>query len=95
MALSQKPYATHILKNFKIVDYNPTNTLMATQLKLKKEGGGRSVDATLYRRSLIESLRYLLHTRPDMNYSINILSRYMVNPSFDHWIEAKKVLRYF
>ena len=76
-----------------MVEYNPTNTPMEAQLKLKKEGGGRSVDAILY-MSLIGSLRYLLHTRPDMTYSVSILSRYMVNPNSDHWISAKRVLRY-
>ena len=72
---------------------NPTNTPMEAQLKLKKEGGRKSLDATLY-WSLIGSLRYLLHTRPDMTYSVSILSRYMVNPTSDHWIAAKRLLRY-
>ena len=51
------------------------------------------MDVTLY-KSLIGSLRYLLHTRPDMTYSVSILSGYIVNPTSDHWIAAKKVLRY-
>ena len=51
------------------------------------------MDVTLY-RSLIGSLRYLLHTRPDMTYSVSILSRYMMNPTSDHWIASKRVLRY-
>ena len=59
ITLSQRPYVAHILESFKMVECNPTNTPMEAQLKLKKEGGGRSVDATLY-RSLIGSLRYLL-----------------------------------
>ena len=29
-----------------------------------------------------------------MTYSVNILSRDMVNPTFDHWTSTKKVLRY-
>ena len=66
-----------------MVEYNPTNTPMKDQLKLKKEGGERSVDATLY-MSLIGSLRYLLHTRPNITYSVSILSRYMVNHTSDH-----------
>ena len=61
IALSQKPYATNILENFPMDYCNPTKTPMETRLKLKKEGGGRSVDATMY-RSLVGSLRYLLHT---------------------------------
>ena len=82
ITLSQRPYAAHILESFQMVEFNPTNTPMEAHLKLKK-GGGRSVDTTLY-RSLVGSLRYLLHTRPDMIYSMSILSRYMVNPTSDH-----------
>ena len=91
--LSQKPYAAHILENFEMVYYNTTNTPMESQMKLKTEGGGRSMDATLY-RSLIQSLRYLLHTRSDMTYLIRILSRYVVNLISNHWTAAKRVLRY-
>ena len=91
--LSQKPYAAHILENFKMVDCYPTNTLMEALLKLKKEGGGRSVDSMLY-RSLVGSLRYLLHLRPNMTYSMSILSRYTTNPTSNHWIATKRVLTY-
>ena len=66
---------------------------MEAQLKIKKEGDERSVDARLY-RSFIGSLRYLLHTRLNMTYSRSILRRYMVNPIFNHWTVAKRVLRY-
>ena len=93
ITLSQRTYTAHILESFQMVECNPTNTPMEACLKLKKEGGGRSVDAILY-RSLIGSLRYLLHTRPDMIYLVSILSRYMANPTSDHWIAAKRVLRY-
>ena len=81
--LSQKLYAAHILESFQLVECNATNTPMEAQLKLKKEGGERSMDAALY-RSLIRSLRYLLHMQLDMTYSVSIMSRYMVNPIFDH-----------
>ena len=66
---------------------------MEAQLKLKKERGGRNVDARL-NRSLIGNLRYLLHTRRHMTYSMSILSRYMVNSTSDHWAAAKRVLSY-
>ena len=78
IALSQKPYAVHILENFKMVDCPPTKTPIEAQLKLTKEGG-RSLDATLY-----ISLRYLLPMRPNLTNSVSILSRYMMNPTFDH-----------
>ena len=75
--LSQRPYVTHILESFQMVECNPTNTQMEAQLKLKKEGGRRSMDVTLY-RSLIGSLRYLLHTQPDMTYSVSMLNIYIL-----------------
>ena len=76
-----------------MVDSNPTNTPIEDQLKFKKEGGGRSMDAMLY-KSLIRSLRYLLHMQPHITYSVSILSRYMVNHTSNHWTTAKRVLRY-
>ena len=91
--LSQKLYAAHILESFQVVECNPTNTPIEAQLKLNKEGGRRSMYVTLY-KSLIGSLRCLLHMRPDMTYSISILSRYMMNPTSDHWTTTKRVLRY-
>ena len=43
---------------------------------------------------MYRSLRYLLHTQPDMTYYVSILSGYMVNPTSDHWTTAKMELRY-
>ena len=40
------------------------------------------------------SLNYLTTTRPDIAYSINILSQSMAKPLEIHWVAAKKVLRY-
>ena len=45
-------------------------------------------------QSLIGSLRYLTHTRPDLLFSVGILSRYMENPSQEHYNGVKRVLRY-
>ena len=84
---------TYILESAQMVECNPTNNPMEAQLKLTKEAGGRRVDATLY-RSLIGSLRYLIHTQPNTTYLISILSRYMMNPNSNHWTMAKRVLRY-
>ena len=44
ITLSRRPYAAHIFESFQMVECNPTNTLMEAQMKVKKEGGGRSVD---------------------------------------------------
>ena len=53
----------------------------------------QSVDSTLYRQ-LIGSLMYLVHTRPDICYTVNALSQFMSDPKHIHLVAAKHVLRY-
>ena len=33
-------------------------------------------------------------TRPDIAYAVSVLGRYLANPGNEHWVAAKKVLRY-
>lgn len=51
------------------------------------------MDESLY-RSLIGCLLYLTATRPDLMYATSLLSRFMTNPSENHFRAAKRVLRY-
>jgi hypothetical protein len=45
-------------------------------------------------KRLIGSLRYLCQSRPDISYSVEIVSRFMSNPLKTHLLAAKKILRY-
>ena len=45
-------------------------------------------------RSVVGSLRYLVHTRPDLAYSVGIVSRFMENPTTEHMSAVKQILRY-
>lgn len=51
------------------------------------------MDVTFF-KSLIGCLRYLVHTRPDIAYSIGIISRFMEKLTLMHLNAAKRVLRY-
>ncbi|CAA6657040.1 unnamed protein product [Spirodela intermedia] len=53
---------------------------------------GLSVDST-YFHSLIESLRYLTHTRPDLTFSVGLLSKFMEHPTSEHLLGIKHILR--
>ena len=45
--------------------------------------------------SAIGSLMYAqICTRPDIAYIVGMLGRYLSNPGNDHWIAAKRVMRY-
>jgi hypothetical protein len=56
---------------------------MENKLKLSKEDKSPPVDATKY-SSVIGSLRYLVNTRPDIAYSVGIVSRYMETTRMSH-----------
>jgi hypothetical protein len=43
---------------------------------------------------LIGSLMYLVNTRPNSCYAVNVLSQSMSQPRQTHWIAVKHVLRY-
>ena len=45
-------------------------------------------------RSVVGSLRYLVHTRPDLAYSVGTVSRFMENPTTEHMSAVKQILRY-
>eukprot|EP00253_Pinus_taeda_P029512 PITA_29512 len=91
--LGQGRYAGKILKNFRMQDCRPMATLMITNWKKIDAFEDKEVDPTLYKQ-LIGSLMYLVNTRLDICYAINILSQFMVEPKRAHCAEAKHVLRY-
>jgi hypothetical protein len=66
---------------------------MEPRLKLLKESTAPPVDATAY-RSIVGGLRYLLHTRPDISFSLGYVSRFMEAPTEEHQAAVKRILRY-
>nr|GEX09992.1 zinc finger, CCHC-type [Tanacetum cinerariifolium] len=86
ITIKQTGYINKILKETSMTDSNDTKIPMDPGTKLVKAKDENSVDATHY-RSLIGSLRYLLHTRPNLSYSVGLLNRFMQDPK-DHHLKA-------
>lgn len=91
--VSQEAYAKDILKKNKMEECKPVATPMELGMKLSRFEGGNQVNASNY-RSLVGSLRYLTCTRPDIAYSVGIVSRYMEDPRHSHLKAIKRILRY-
>jgi hypothetical protein len=51
------------------------------------------IDPTLYKHP-IGSLMYLVNTRPNIFYVVSVLSQFMSQPRYTHYIVVKHVLRY-
>ncbi|KAG6478780.1 hypothetical protein ZIOFF_062224 [Zingiber officinale] len=91
--LRQSAYAKKILSQFQMADCNATKQPMEPKTQLHKDLEGTPIDATEY-RCVIGCLRYLLHTRPDLSYSVGMASRYMEKPTSMHHKVVKQILRY-
>ncbi|GJY68443.1 ribonuclease H-like domain-containing protein [Tanacetum coccineum] len=90
--LSQKKYATKILEQAQMLNFNPCRTPVDTKKKLGPEGSPVT-DPTLY-RSLAGSLQYLTFTRSDLSYAVQQLCLYIHDPREPHLNAMKHVLRY-
>eukprot|EP00253_Pinus_taeda_P025809 PITA_25809 len=91
--LSQSKYAKNLVDRFRMQDCKPATTPMEPGLKLSAQSSSPPVDETLFRQ-LVGSLIYLTATRPDISFAVSYISRFMSAPKADHWIAAKRVLRY-
>ncbi|RVW50135.1 Retrovirus-related Pol polyprotein from transposon RE1 [Vitis vinifera] len=91
--ISQKKYAKEILNKFHMDDCKRTSTPMNQKEKFSKDDGTEKVDESQY-RSLIGCLMYLTATRPDIMFSVSLLSRFMHCASEVHLQAAKRIVRY-
>ena len=83
LMLGQSAYASKLLKQSSMAECKPCVTPIEERLKLTKAGTTAKVDATLY-QSIVDGLRYLVHMRPDIAFSMGYVSRFMVDPREDH-----------
>ena len=76
ITLAQSSYARKILSDFKLLECNSSQTPLEVKLMLSQDDSKNLVDSTTF-RSLMGSLRYLTHTRPDLMFCSGYLSKYM------------------
>ena len=91
--ISQERYTREILEKFNMMNSKPVATPIETGTKLSKHEEGDDVDPS-YFKSLVGSLRYLTCTRPDILFSVGLVSRFMESPTTTHLKVAKRILRY-
>ncbi|GKE36893.1 uncharacterized mitochondrial protein-like protein, partial [Tanacetum coccineum] len=91
--IKQERYARKILKEAGMEDCNRALCPMEPGLKLSKAKDKPEVEVTPYRK-MVSCLCYLLHTRPDLAYSVGAVSRYMRSPRESHARAIKQILRY-
>jgi len=90
LAMHQMKYTCDILKRFNMVSCSPSSSYVETNLKLamNEEEKEELVDPTLFKQ-IVGSLTYLCNSRPDIAYSVGIISRFMSKPRASHLLTAK------
>lgn len=93
LVLSQRKYMLDILEDCGKLGCKPSSFPIEQGLKLDKGESEPRVDASKD-RWLIGRLLYLQATRPDITYSVNVLSQFVADPRNNHLEEANSVLGY-
>ena len=91
--LKKAAYSKKLLEKAGLSSCNAVKYPMEANIPLSKDEEGKAINPTIF-RSLIGGLRYLVHTRPDIAYSVGVVSRYMERPTTLHMNAVKRILRY-
>ncbi|GKC15714.1 putative RNA-directed DNA polymerase [Tanacetum coccineum] len=93
LVLSHRKYTLDILKDSGKLGCKPSSFPIKQGLKLDKGENEPSINASQYRH-LIGRVLYLQATRPDITYSVNVLSQFVADLKNNHLEAANRVLRY-
>ncbi|PNX88028.1 putative copia-type protein [Trifolium pratense] len=91
--LCQRKYALDIIKETGFLGSKPASTPMEQGHRLALAEGPELSHPDQFRR-LVGRLIYLCFTRPELTYSVHILSQFMHQPRQEHWEAALRVVRY-
>ena len=94
--ISQENYVRKVVEMFRMQDSIPTGTPLNHSIVLLKSNAPCS-DENLKKRyqKLVGCVMYaMLGTRIDISYAVSLLSRFMSNPTEEHWTAGKNLLRY-
>ncbi|RVW35969.1 Retrovirus-related Pol polyprotein from transposon TNT 1-94 [Vitis vinifera] len=93
IVVSQRKYVLDLLNETGMLGCKPAETPMDTTVKLEESDGSAPVDKGRYQR-LVGKLIYLSHTRPDIGFSVSVVSQFMNNPTEKHMTAVIRILRY-
>ena len=92
--ISQRKYALDLLKEYGVDKQKPLRLPLDTHMKLEPDDKGALLSNPESYRRLVGQLIYLTLSRPDISFSVQLLSQFMQQPTSVHMQAARRVLRY-
>ena len=100
IVLSQSSHIEKVLKKFAMKDSKKGGQPSRTGITLSLDKCPKTSEEKVYIEkvpdaSAVGSLMYaMLCTRPDICYTVDIVSRYQSNPGLNRWVAVKHILKY-
>lgn len=92
--LSQRRYIEDLLKRTNMDNAKPVLTPLPTSsAAISLTSGTPLSDPTPY-RATVGSLQYLSLICPDISFVVNRMAQFMHQPTIEHWVIVKRILRY-
>lgn len=91
--LHQKFYADQLVTEYGMENCRTVFTPLPEGLELSSETNTPDIDVTTYCK-LVGKLIYLTNTRPDLSFSVGLVSRFMSRPQQAHFDAAMHIVRY-
>ncbi len=91
--LLQRQYALNKLSKYGMTSCKPISIPLEQNVKLSADEGDFVEDTTIYKR-IVGSLIYMTITRPDLSYTVRVVSQFMQTPRKPHLDVVRCILRY-
>ncbi|XP_020214429.1 uncharacterized protein LOC109798521 [Cajanus cajan] len=91
--ISQRKYVLNLLSEVGLLDCKLATTPIPQNLKVVETNDPIPANREKYQR-LVGKPIYLSHIRPDVTYTVNVVSQHMKNPREEHMEVVTRILRY-
>jgi hypothetical protein len=95
ITISQRGYIESILRRENLHEMHGTQSPMDPNIKFERNPDDNESNRSNSFARLLGEVQYIANsTRPDITYAVNKLASYTANPSLQHSIALKRILRY-
>lgn len=94
LKIDQIAYLKRILEKFGMADCKPISTPMEANKHFQKSTETQPIKLKEYQSAIGSLLYAAIGTRPDLAFSVGVLSQFMSNPGTEHWVGVKRIFRY-